>query len=613
MATSTGGYTPGATTATTVDNTTMPELDPTLANEIIPQPAAAPATAVTSNTVLDALAKHLGIQQKVGQNLEDLVIAKLQQLPHAGNAPGKGAGGGSAGGSVLGWLGHAIQGVPATLGQSANALGQIPGQIPGEVASPSSGINQFDISNIQGLVGGVETGAKDVNKAVTKVEGAYDKGITGQNAFDKGKGKGKGKGLGQDNIPGSAAHATQPAADTTNNVSQSKAAVIAEIAHNLGAHGNDLNAIASKLKVPVGGDPLSTGTGTNDNGQTVYASFWTKISSDPTYKAQWVGALEKANLLDASQNNGTPDNATVASAFQNLMKASVAYKTPVTALVSAADNNPQQNSSGQDIQGTTSELEAFVQGEAEKLGVDMTPMQITAVSNKYKGDATTNSTAGIVDELKNDIVQYYNPNDPNNPPGAASDMYIQIQAAAAKYGMPADPNMIKSMVVNAITNSAGDSYSIAAAAKDAASAAEQHFQTLAAGAYPALAGQIMSGQDVATLITPYNNITAQYTGKDPASLSNPGVDPTSADYAFLQGAKDPKTGQPTMMTMNEWKQKLMQDPQYGFQNTAGGKALASQMASSILNAFGKVNTESSPGQFSGFSGGLSSTAGTYNA
>jgi hypothetical protein len=98
--------------------------------------------------------------------------------------------------------------------------------------------------------------------------------------------------------------------------------------------------------------------------------------------------------------------------------------------------------------------------------------------------------------------------------------------------------------------------------------------------------------DVQTLIQPYNTITAQYTGKDPAALQAPGVDPTSPNYAFLQGGNDPKTGAPTMMTMDQWKQKLMQDPQYGFQNTQGAKNMASDFASAVLNEFGVVNTGS---------------------
>ena len=47
------------------------------------------------------------------------------------------------------------------------------------------------------------------------------------------------------------------------------------------------------------------------------------------------------------------------------------------------------------------------------------------------------------------------------------------------------------------------------------------------------------------------------------------------------------------MTMDQWKQKVMQDPSYGFQNTQGGKNLASQFTSAILNEFGKINTGSS--------------------
>ena len=45
------------------------------------------------------------------------------------------------------------------------------------------------------------------------------------------------------------------------------------------------------------------------------------------------------------------------------------------------------------------------------------------------------------------------------------------------------------------------------------------------------------------------------------------------------------------MTLDEWKKYLMANPQYGFSKTQGGRDMGEQMASAILNEFGKENTD----------------------
>ena len=574
-------YTPGGGTAAAGagDTTQFPELDPSL--QTVQMPHAAPGKITNPPSVLDALAKHLGIKQKVGDNLENLVIQKLQQLPQLrGKTPSGGGGGGGGGG----WLPESLSGVP----------GAFVGDVKGSGVAGVPGALSDDVLAVEGAVSGTVSG----------VEGAFENALIGKNDFQaKGaknkKGQAKPGNQAKPDLNKNQSNVTDFASTATQ---QRNSKVVADIAKKLGADGNDFTAIATKLGVDLAGQSaLNTGTQQGDNGQTVYTAFQKKVSTDPNYKAGWVAALEKANLLDASQNNGNPDNAHIGAAFQQLMQKSVTDGVPVQDNVVKLGDAPQVGPDGKPIQQTSSELEAFVQGTAEKFGIHLTANQITTISNQYKSDASSNGGSGIADEIKNSVVQYFNPNDPLNPPGAANDMYVKIQAAGLKYGIPMSAQDIAGWVKTGITNSAGDSYSIAQAATNVTAAAEQHFQQLAMGLYPTLAAQIGSGQDVATLIQPYNNITAQYTGKDPAALANAGIDPTGPNYKFLQGGTDAKTGAPTMMTMDAWKKTLMTDPTYGFQNTTGAHDMASQFTSALLNAFGKVKTEGTPGGFSGYS------------
>jgi len=535
-------YTGAATNAAaTADNTQFPDLDPSLQTVQMPHAKPLAQSQVTDATsILGQLAKHFGIKQKVGQDLTTLVIEKLQQLP--------GVSGGT--GAPSDYPVHYPAGGIGPLSPKPAPQKKFEKKFP------------YNVANHTGR--GVRSTPPAKEKPKTKTE--------------------------EHHYPGGG----HPEANTK---------AIADIAAKLGANGSDLAAIAAKIgATTTGTGSLNLGTQQGDNGATVYSTFAKKVASDPAYKTEWTAALAKAGLLDASQNNGSPDNATIGRAFQLLMQKSVAAGTSVSETVVSPDLTVQRGPDGKPIQSTTSELEAFVQGMAQKFGIHLTPTDINTIANKYKADTPSNGISGIADEVKNDVVQYFNPNDPLNPPGAANEMYIKIQSAGQKFGIPMSQQDIMGWVKNGIRNSAGDGYSIAQAAANITAAAEQHFQQLAQGLYPALAGQIGTGMDVASLIAPYNNITAQYTGKDPAALANAGVDPTSPNYKFLQGAQDPKTGAPTMMTMDAWKKTLMSDPQYGFQNTTGAHDMASQFTSALLNAFGKVKTEGTPGGFSGYSG-----------
>lgn len=557
----------------TADNTQFPDLDPSLQTVQMPyaQPLAQ-SQATDATSILGQLAKHFGIKQKVGQDLTTLVIEKLQQLPAAPNndnlrasapAPNATSGGRKAGATE----------VPQPTPRSADV------HLPSEL--PKARTKYTDMRGVR---------SQELPPLPPEEKPKSDK-----QRYPAG-GKGPDNTTSAPDVPDRYPAGGKGPVDSPD--------AIAAIAAKLGANGSDLAAIAAKIGATTT-DPgsLNLGTQQGDNGATVYSAFAKKVSSDPAYKTQWTAALAKAGLLDASQNNGSPDNATIGAAFQQLMQKSVTDGISVQDNVVKLGNAPQVGPDGKPIQQTSSELEAFVQGTAEKFGIHLTPTQITTISNQYKDDASSsNGVSGIADEVKNSVVQYFNPNDPLNPPGAANDMYVKIQEAGLKYGIPMSAQDIAGWVKTGITNSAGDSYSIAQAATNVTAAAEQHFQQLAMGLYPTLAAQIGSGQDVATLIQPYNNITAQYTGKDPAALANAGVDPTGPNYKFLQGGTDAKTGAPTMMTMDAWKKTLMSDPQYGFQNTTGAHDMASQFTSALLNAFGKVKTEGTPGSFSGYSG-----------
>lgn len=123
----------------------------------------------------------------------------------------------------------------------------------------------------------------------------------------------------------------------------------------------------------------------------------------------------------------------------------------------------------------------------------------------------------------------------------------------------------------------------------------EYAKQVAAGLYPSLAPQIQGGVDVSTLLDPYKNLIEKTVGIDPGT-----IDFTNPKYGvFLNGAVDPATNRAAPMTLSQVSQKLMQDPQYGYQNTQEGKNAASSLVSSLLKTFGAVGQDNLSTSLSG--------------
>ena len=198
-------------------------------------------------------------------------------------------------------------------------------------------------------------------------------------------------------------------------------------------------------------------------------------------------------------------------------------------------------------------------------------------------------------------------------------MFTDIQQSALQYQIPISAQQIGNMVKQSLQGATVESMYVAADAAEAA--ATKQFQEQAQGSVPgAQSDQIAAGQTVQNLVAPYFNVAESITGV-PAStmMADQQGGGLSKWSAFLQGGNNPstKTAQapgtsddrpaaqagPQMMTLDQWKTYLMQNPTYGFDKTQGAKDMAEQMTSAILNEFGKVNTNGSSSQpFNAYNG-----------
>jgi hypothetical protein len=106
-----------------------------------------------------------------------------------------------------------------------------------------------------------------------------------------------------------------------------------------------------------------------------------------------------------------------------------------------------------------------------------------------------------------------------------------------------------------------------------------YIKTTAEGLYPAFSDQIRSGIPTANLLEPYRQLGKQMLGDqfEPDFLNDHRVS------AVMHGNMDPKTGRSTPMTMDQWRQHIMQTPDFGW----GYTAEAHRRVNSILQTLHK--------------------------
>jgi len=124
-----------------------------------------------------------------------------------------------------------------------------------------------------------------------------------------------------------------------------------------------------------------------------------------------------------------------------------------------------------------------------------------------------------------------------------------------------------------------------AIAKDAtpekAKAFEEHVKTTAQGLYPSLAPQIAAGIPTAHLLDPYRQVAKQMLGEsfEPDFIA----DPKSA--AALAGRIDEKTGRPTLMSLDQWKQHIKSHPGFGWDTTPAAHEQIGQVIKALHESF----------------------------
>jgi hypothetical protein len=210
------------------------------------------------------------------------------------------------------------------------------------------------------------------------------------------------------------------------------------------------------------------------------------------------------------------------------------------------------------------------------LGLQPTTQQLTLLAESSLAQGWTEQ------QIKQEIAQSITPNadgtfqftfggisTPVNTAGTLQSDVQSVQAEAAKYLVP-------------VSQSTLDSFSLALAqgTMDPAGVTA-YLENQAQSLYPSIAGAIKAGITPADYVTPYKEVAAQLLGISPNA-----VDMTQSKWNRALSTPGPG-GQPTAMSLYDWQQLLMQDPQYGYTNSVNAKDRASSLAQGLGEMFGK--------------------------
>jgi len=121
----------------------------------------------------------------------------------------------------------------------------------------------------------------------------------------------------------------------------------------------------------------------------------------------------------------------------------------------------------------------------------------------------------------------------------------------------------------------------AASGGDAAKSFTDYVKTTAQGLYPTFAPQIAAGIPTAYLLDPYRQVGKQVLGEqfEPNFQGDPKM------RVALEGSRDPQTGRPVPMTLNEWMMHLKSEPSFGWAQTPQGQEAMNTVRTKIHEAF----------------------------
>lgn len=280
------------------------------------------------------------------------------------------------------------------------------------------------------------------------------------------------------------------------------------------------------------------------------------FNSDPSLK----------NLIDSFKGQDAND-ANVQERFQAALKDTPWYKTH-TANQRAWDQ--LQTSDPTEAAHQLLGLQQQLAQQAKQAGVNLSNGQLHTMAQQTLQMYGQSPPAGVINQMIGAQVKYTGAG--GTYTGQTASDITTLQNLAKSYGVPISDHTMQAWLQNIVQNGVDPtSYT-------------EYLKEQSKSLYPTLAPQIDQGLTFQQAADPYAQTAAKTLNLDPNS-----VDFSQPKWMKALTQVDPKTGNRTAMSLDQWQTTLMTDPTYGYGNTTQAKQDASSLALTIAKAFGKTS------------------------
>jgi len=342
--------------------------------------------------------------------------------------------------------------------------------------------------------------------------------------------------------------------------------------------GAYLAALAAQKAQALSGLPGSPGLGTATLGANATSGQFSvgqdainSVEADYPNLAWLLAIPEVAPLIvQAAQSGMSPE------AFQAEFESTGWYKTNSQAVrnwIAEVETDPAQAQS--DMQAQESSLKATLTA----MGVTYTQTQLQTLAQQSLAmgwtdqqvkDTITGALHANADGTYTFDYGSQSSTTSASQPGTLQGTMDQITAEAAKYLVPISQSTVQSFAMS-MANGSMD-----------ATGLDAYMQAQATSLYPSIAGAIKAGITPSDYVTPYKEVAAQLLGVNPNS-----IDMTQQKWNRALSAPG-QGGVPQAMSLYDWQQLLMRDPQYNYMNSINAKDRASSIAQGLGEMFGKA-------------------------
>lgn len=343
--------------------------------------------------------------------------------------------------------------------------------------------------------------------------------------------------------------------------------------------GSIWKTLDQKLSVPGAGDgafldelakdPGAGGPGAGGPGAPDYRPVWQKEGRKPTpeefdsyvkkhfgFNAWFTDVPEVRTVLF----NATAEGLTDVAEITRRVEATAWWKN--TQGAARSWHAFERSAAPADVADRIGDQERFLNDMATSMGINVDPArmrEMAETSLRFGWDSSEVKRA-----LGNEF--QYDPNAQQQAPDVSA-----VKEKAAKWLVPLSDQAIGDWAKGIMTGDYSEEE------------LDEYMKGYAKSMFPQLTAAIDAGHTVAQYIDPYKQLAAQ-TLEVPLESIN--FMDTKWRRALEQ--KDPKTGQIGVMTLSEWSSLLKTDKTYGYDSTNAAVQESSDLATKILQKFGKV-------------------------